>query len=169
MKILSSWGFTSDGWRGQKGEYWVLIQVLLIIGFFGLPSYRPAGFNIAAPTLYGVWGIAGIGGLSGIALLLRGLQDLGHNLTTLPYPKEDGQLVSSGSYRIVRHPLYSGLIFVTLSWAIYQLSLSHLLGVGIIFVFLNAKSTREESWLTQKYAEYTEYQQNTKKLIPGLY
>lgn len=169
MKLLSSWGFTTNGWRGQKGEYWVLIQILLLISFFALPEYRPTGLSISFPVLYGIWGIAAMGALLSIALLGWGVRDLGASLTPLPYPREDGQLVCSGSYRIVRHPLYSGLVFGTLSWAIYQISLTHLLGAGVIFLFLNAKAIREESWLSEKYPEYTEYRQKTKRLIPGVY
>lgn len=40
---------------------------------------------------------------------------------------------------------------------------------AILLIFLDIKARREETWLTQKYPEYTEYQQRVKKLIPGLY
>jgi protein-S-isoprenylcysteine O-methyltransferase Ste14 len=102
-------------------------------------------------------------------LIGKGLLDLGQNLTPLPYPKEDGQLVQSGIYSIVRHPLYTGLIALALSWSVFQVSLSHLLATAIVFTFFDAKSRREEAWLTQKYSDYAEYQQQVKKLIPGLY
>jgi protein-S-isoprenylcysteine O-methyltransferase Ste14 len=95
--------------------------------------------------------------------------DLGRSLTPLPYPREDGQLVQSGVYSIVRHPLYSGLIFAALSWAVFQFSLSHLVGAVILFIFFDAKARREEAWLSEKYQEYPNYQERVKKLIPGLY
>ncbi|MFB8789686.1 MAG: isoprenylcysteine carboxylmethyltransferase family protein [Potamolinea sp.] len=119
--------------------------------------------------LYLRWGISAVLGLGGSVLILKGLLDLGRNLTPLPYPKAQGTLVQSGVYGIVRHPLYSGLIFAAFSWAIFQLSLSHLLASAIAFIFFDVKARREEAWLTQKYPEYSEYQQRVKKLIPGLY
>jgi hypothetical protein len=42
MKFLSDWGFTREGWRsGERGEYLVLLQGVLLIGFVLLPVYRP--------------------------------------------------------------------------------------------------------------------------------
>lgn len=171
LKLLSNWGFTRQGWRrDERGEYLVLLQCALLIGFVFLPIYRPAEWNINSPILLSLrWTIAAVLGLGAFLLIGRGLIDLGQNLTPLPYPKDDGQLVRSGVYGTVRHPLYSGLICAALSWSILQLSLSHLIGVAILFVFLDAKARREEAWLTEKYPEYSQYQQQVKKLLPGLY
>jgi protein-S-isoprenylcysteine O-methyltransferase Ste14 len=171
MKLLSDWGFTPEGWRsGERGEYLVLLQGALLIGFVLLPVYRPVGWAIDSPALLSVrWGIAVALGLGASVLIIKGLLDLGRNLTPLPYPREDGQLVKSGVYSIVRHPLYSGLIFAAFSWVVFQLSLSHLIGAAILCAFFDAKARREEAWLSEKYPEYSDYQQKVKKLIPGVY
>lgn len=167
MKLLKEWGFTREGWRkGNRGEYLVLLQGVLLIGFIFLPVYQP--FSVTE-GLYWVWGVAALLGLGASTLIIKGLLDLGHNLTPLPYPKEDGQLVESGIYSLVRHPLYSGLILAAFGWAIFQLSLSHLIATVVFFLFFNLKATREETWLVQKYSKYAAYQQRVKKLIPGLY
>ena len=171
LKLLQDWGFTRQGWRsGERGEYLVLIQGALLIGFVLLPIYRPASWVIdSANLLYLCWGIAAALGLGACLLIGKGLLDLGGNLTPLPYPKENGQLVRSGVYSIVRHPLYSGLLFAALGWVVFQLSLSHLIAAAVLFAFFDAKARREEAWLAEKYPEYSEYQQRVKKLIPGLY
>ncbi len=171
MKLLSDWGFTRKGWRsGERGEYLVLLQGALLIGFILLPVYRPVGWHLNSPTLlYLRWGLAAALGLAGIVLILKGLLDLGRNLTPLPYPKADGQLVRSGVYGLVRHPLYSGLIFAAFSWVVFQFSLSHLIATAILFAFFDTKARREEAWLTEKYPEYSDYQQQVKRLIPGVY
>jgi protein-S-isoprenylcysteine O-methyltransferase Ste14 len=168
---LSEWGFTRQGWRnGERGEYLVLLQGILLIGFILLPVYRPVEFNSDFPAqLYLRWGVAAIFGLMALGLVIKGLLDLGHNLTPLPYPKDNGQLIQSGAYSIVRHPLYSGIIFAALSWVVFQFSLSHLIATAVLFAFFNAKASREETWLTQKYSEYSDYQQRVKRLIPGVY
>jgi protein-S-isoprenylcysteine O-methyltransferase Ste14 len=171
MKLLSDWGFTRKGWRsGERGEYLVLLQGALLIGFVLLPVYRPIEWTMDSPALlYLRWGVAAALGVGASALIFKGLLDLGRNLTPLPYPREDGELVRSGVYAIVRHPLYSGLIFAAFNWAIFQLSLSHLIATAILFIFLDAKARREEAWLSEKYPEYLEYKQRVKKLLPGLY
>jgi protein-S-isoprenylcysteine O-methyltransferase Ste14 len=171
MKILSNWGFTRKGWRSnERGEYLVLLQGALLIGFVLLPVYRPARWTIDSPgLLYLRWGIATALGLWACVLIIKGLLDLGSNLTPLPYPRDDGQLVQSGVYGIVRHPLYSGLIFAAFGWVVFQLSVSHLIATAILFIFFDVKARREEAWLSEKYPEYSEYRQRIKKLIPGLY
>ena len=40
---------------------------------------------------------------------------------------------------------------------------------GILFLFFDVKSHREEKWLASKYADYGHYQKRTRKLIPFLY
>lgn len=172
MKILTDWGFTREGWRsGQRGEYLVLLQGVLMAGFLVLPSYPLPGVNIAASPklLYLTWTLAGLLGLFATFLAIKGFLDLGRNLTPLPYPREDGELVQSGAYAIVRHPLYSGLILAAFAWSLFQFSLSHAIATAILFIFFEIKSSREEVWLVDKYPHYAEYQQQVKKLIPWIY
>jgi protein-S-isoprenylcysteine O-methyltransferase Ste14 len=171
MKLLSDWGFSLEGLRtGNKGEYWFIAQALLITIFPFLPVYRPTWLEInSSHLLYFTWGVVAVLALSALMFLGKGLIDLGKQLTPLPYPKEDGELVQTGIYSLVRHPLYSGLIFLTLSWAIFQMSLTHLFAILIIFIVLNAKASKEEAWLSEKFPEYTQYRQKVKKLIPWLY
>jgi len=169
MKFFTEWGFSSASWQGQRGEYWVLAQAVLILGFAILPVYRPSGISATPPGLYAAWAIATLLGLEALMLIAKGLLDLGANLTPLPHPKDGGQLVQTGIYGLVRHPLYGGLILAALGWAIYQISVTHLAGAIAGFMFFNAKADLEESWLTQKFSDYTDYQQRVKKLIPWLY
>ena len=168
MGLLRDWGFSEQSWRGQRGEYWVLLQVLLILGFVVLPVVRLSP-PPSPPGLYGLWAIATVCAGFGIVFLGKGVWDLGRNLTPLPYPREDGAFVQAGVYQVVRHPLYSGVIFVAIAWALYQWSLSHGLGGVVLFVFLDAKAQQEENWLTQKYPDYGTYRQHVKKLIPWVY
>ncbi|GAB4338018.1 MAG: isoprenylcysteine carboxylmethyltransferase family protein [Leptolyngbyaceae cyanobacterium] len=170
MKLFTDWGFKADSWQGRRGEYWVLAQGLLILGFALLPVYRPANWEIPKPPLiYGMWGVAAVLGLIGLVFFGKGLGDLGNSLTPLPHPREDGQLVQSGVYSLVRHPIYSGVIFVAIAWALYLFSLSHLVGACVLFLFFDAKARREEIWLAQTYPDYGDYRQRVKKFLPWLY
>ena len=171
MKILTDWGFTREGWRNNsRGEYLVLLQGALLAGFAILPVYQLPGLKIQSTQLLALtWSVASILGLGGLILIIKGLIDLGKNLTPLPYPIENGKLVQTGIYGIVRHPLYSGLILVALGWTLFQMSISHLIASAILIIFFEIKANREEAWLTQKYPDYSEYSQRVKKLIPGIY
>lgn len=168
--LLTDWGFTREGWRtGQHGEYWVVAQTLLLLGLLVLPVYRLPGIS---PTPL-AWAIAqggaiALGGLAAI-LLGKGVLDLGKSLTPLPYPKADGQLTQTGIYGLVRHPIYSGVVLLVVSLALFQLSVTHGLAAIAVLLFFNAKASREERWLTEKYADYPTYQTRVKKLIPWIY
>jgi protein-S-isoprenylcysteine O-methyltransferase Ste14 len=171
MKLLTDWGFTSEGWRNNsRGEYLVLLQGALLTAFTILPVYQLPGLKIQSThLLYIIWFMASILGLSALILIVKGLIDLGKNLTPLPYPIDNGELVQTGIYRIVRHPLYSGLILAAFGWTLWQMSLSHLIATAILLIFFDIKANREETWLTQKYPDYLEYRQRVKKIIPGIY
>jgi protein-S-isoprenylcysteine O-methyltransferase Ste14 len=171
MKILTDWGFTRQGWRNNsRGEYLVLLQGGLLTGFVILPVYQLPGLKIESSQLLALtWSVASILGLGGLILIIKALIDLGKNLTPLPYPLENGELVQTGIYGIVRHPLYGGLILAALGWTLFQMSLSHLIATAILIIFFDIKANREETWLTQKYPEYSDYQQRVKKIIPGIY
>lgn len=106
----------------------------------------------------------------GAAILVgKGLVDLGNNLTPLPYPRQDGQLVQSGVYGIVRHPLYSGITLAAKAYAIGQLSLSHFGAMLLLVAFFDFKANQEEIWLSERYPEYLNYRQRVKKLVPWIY
>ena len=170
-QLLTDWGFTREGWRNNsRGEYLVLLQLILLAGFTILPVYQLPGFKIQSTQLiYLTWFLASILSLIGLTFIIKGLIDLGENLTPLPYPINNGELVQTGIYGIVRHPLYSGGILTVLGWTIFQFSLSHLIATVILLIFFDIKSSREETWLSDKYPDYSEYRQRVKKLIPGIY
>ena len=171
MKLFSDWGFTRAGWKtGQRGEYWVVGQGILIAAFFVLPPFRLAGWSLPSePVKFLFWSLVALLSLAAVFLMGKGFLDLGQQLTPLPYPKDDGQLVQSGVYGLVRHPLYSGLILGGLAISLGLWSASHLALTLMLGLFLNAKASREEKWLTEKYPNYRDYQQQVKKLIPYLF
>ena len=170
MKLLSDWGITSDWWRGLRGEYWVIAQGVLLFCFAILPKDQPSFINIDSSVWhYASLGLTAVLGVWAVILLGRSLFDLGQNLTPLPHPRDDGQLVQTGIYSLVRHPLYSGVIFLAFTYASWQMSWLHFLGVIALFIFFDAKARKEEVWLTKKFPLYANYRISVKKLIPWVY
>lgn len=170
MNQLKDWGFSSHWWRGEKGEYWVLGQAILSLGFVLLPVYTPSGLNLFANHYPWItWAGTLTFGLVAAVLLIGGGLHLGENLTPLPHPKKDGQLVTTGIYGLVRHPLYGGVVFLAIAYSFWQWSLVHLIGVVVLFLFFELKARKEETWLRGKFSNYGDYQSQVKKLIPWLY
>jgi protein-S-isoprenylcysteine O-methyltransferase Ste14 len=170
MRLLSDWGITSEWWRGDRGEYWTIAQGVLLLVFVLIPPNRLSFIELDSSVWqYVSWILTVIFSILAIVFLGRSLFDLGRNLTPLPHPRDDGQLVKTGIYGIVRHPLYSGVIYLALAYASWQMSWRHLVGSIILFVFFDAKSRKEESWLTEKFPDYANYSISVKKLIPWIY
>ena len=72
MKLLSDWGFTTTSWQGQRGEYWVVGQAILLVGLGLLPAW-PVMAAPAAPLRAAVWAIAAGVAALGAVLLGKGL------------------------------------------------------------------------------------------------
>ena len=142
---------------------------------------RGGAFVVAQFVLLGLIGVSGARSkrrgsalglglmLAGLALGLRGGRALGRHLTPLPEPVPGGQLVTTGAYSVVRHPLYAALLLVGLGWGIYRDSGSALgltAGLGVLFHF---KANHEEAALERRFPQYAAYRARVKRFIPLLY
>jgi len=73
MNQFKEWGFSTQWWRGEKGEYWVLGQTVLSVGFVLLPVYPAIAQDHFSPIWkYADWGLTGIFGLIALLLLFSG-------------------------------------------------------------------------------------------------
>ncbi len=151
---------------GPRGEGWVALQVIL------LPSVALSGLITGgillgpAATLVSLVGLALM--VAGLALGSRGLLDLGRNLTPVPRPRDDAELVVTGVYALVRHPIYGGIIVTAFGWGLAAGSPFTLLLAGVVAVFFWLKSHREEAWLIDRYSGYAAYLTRTRRFIPWL-
>ncbi len=161
---------TTPWWQGKKGEYLVAIQFLILIIFIVLPVWNP-GDDALLKQHTGLIRLITLA-LCGItALVLGGLGS--HNLkkyvTPLPYPVDHSELVQTGIYSLVRHPLYSSQLVAGFGWTVYTLSVSHFILLTAAFFFFNYKAGKEEGWLTERHPEYREYSRRVRKFIPWIY
>ena len=104
---------------GARGEWYVVIQGLL----FALVVFGPASvaglpaWPIGSTVLFRVSGLALI--VLGLVVAVFAAWNLGRSLTPLPYPKKDAELVTTGLFGYVRHPIYFGVILLAFGWSIY--------------------------------------------------
>lgn len=156
-------------WKGQRGEWYVVAQTgLIALLAFGPPSWPGAPALSASDAEWGRWPGALLM-LAGIGLCLAAALNLGRNLTPLPHPKDDAELTTHGAYRLVRHPIYGGLIIAAFGWALWRDGLLTLGYALLLFAFFDIKSRREERWLMDKFPGYAHYRQRVRKLIPFIY
>jgi protein-S-isoprenylcysteine O-methyltransferase Ste14 len=151
---------------GPRGEGWFAAQIVLFGVIFvaaGLGPQWGAGVRSATTAL----GLL-LGALGGL-LVLRGFVDLRENLTPFPRPLERGRLVDTGSYSLVRHPIYGGLVIGAAGWSLSVASLPALAATVLLLGFFTLKSGREEVWLAEAYPGYDAYRTRTRRMIPWVY
>jgi protein-S-isoprenylcysteine O-methyltransferase Ste14 len=153
--------------KGSGIGFVVVQAVLLGILFFG-PSHLNSDISIATPNGLLLWLGYGIFILGTVIALIAAI-NLGKNLTPLPRPKENAELIEGGLYRFVRHPIYFGVIVLSIGWGLIQQSTLVWLYVVIIVIFFDIKSRKEEEWLQAKFSAYADYQGRVRKLIPWVY
>lgn len=159
----------SPWWKGERGEWYVVAQFIFFGLIFAAPLWTRSWSGWSAPwdTVGQVAGAAliGLGGL----LAVWGLLSLGNNLAAVPHPKDDATLVEHGPYKVVRHPIYSGIILGALGWGLFMNSWLTILLALLLFLFFDIKSRREEKALSTRFSAYAGYQQRVRKLLPYLY
>jgi protein-S-isoprenylcysteine O-methyltransferase Ste14 len=108
--------------------------------------------------------------VAGAALVLRSRMELGPAWSLVPMADQATGLVTTGPYRLVRHPIYLGLSMLAMGEALAFASWPALLVVlaGIVPTFL-WRSSAEEKLLTATLGErYARYRKQAKMIIPGL-
>lgn len=104
----------------------------------------------------------------GLALAIWARHHLGRNWGLPMSRKNEPELVTSGPYRLVRHPIYTGLLLALLGSAL-TVSLIGLVLVLIAGAYFSYAASVEEKNLAASMPEtYRAYRARTKMLIPYL-
>ena len=140
----------------------LLVIVLLLVR---LGAFRGGGLSTDPPR-------AGLG----FALLAVGLGlavwarvHIGHNWGTPMTQKNEPELVTSGPYSLVRHPIYSGILVAGVGTAV-ALSWTGLIPVVLAGIYFIYSATVEERHLTRLFpGSYTAYKGSTTMLVPFVF
>ena len=156
---------------GPRGEGWLALQLVLIVLITVAGFLPPSNYELDAPDADPVRIpgrivlLAGLGLIAWSSTILRARG----SFAALPRPRSSGVLVESGPYRLVRHPLYAGLVLTGIGAGLIRLSWLEFVLTGALFVVLDLKRRREEGWLLERYPGYAAYRRRTKALIPFVY
>lgn len=148
----------------QYIDRWVIAQFALIAAIAIVTPFT----RIHLPLW--LWWLGFIVLLEGVGMFHIAVFNLGWNATMAVTPKEDGELIETGLYGIVRHPMYGGAIMIALGWSLFWGTWAGLLLSIVLIFFLNAKAEAEEELLLKKFPAYEIYKKRViKKLIPYVY
>ncbi|HEY1511669.1 MAG TPA: isoprenylcysteine carboxylmethyltransferase family protein [Solirubrobacteraceae bacterium] len=138
-------------------------SVLLAVAFVLLRVLDPGGLAVQSPVVQAVGVIALLTGL-GLAVWAR--IHLGRNWGMPMTEKDEPELVVTGPYRYVRHPIYSGILLAILGTALAT-NLYWLIAAALLGIYFVYSASVEERLLTASLAsQYKCYQAKTKMLIP---
>jgi protein-S-isoprenylcysteine O-methyltransferase Ste14 len=134
------------------------LSVVLVIRVF-----RGGSLAVHSPVLGAIGAVVFA---SGIALAIWARLHLGRNWGMPMTQKAEPELVTSGPYRFVRHPIYTGLLAGLLGTALAN----NLIGVIIVVVlgayFYYAASVEEKNLTATFPTAYPAYRTSTRMLIP---
>jgi protein-S-isoprenylcysteine O-methyltransferase Ste14 len=95
---------------------------------------------------------------------------LGHRFSGLVAIQPGHTLVTTGLYRVIRHPNYLGMLVNSLGWALAFRSGVRVLLTALLIPPLVARIRAEEKLLHSQFGdEYAVYRRRTSRLIPGVY
>jgi protein-S-isoprenylcysteine O-methyltransferase Ste14 len=94
---------------------------------------------------------------------------LGRNWSGIVTVKEGHALIRSGPYQAIRHPIYSGLLLAVIGTAAAIGEWRGILAVICVLIGFLRKIQIEEKRMSENFAEYAQYRQQTAALIPLLY
>lgn len=136
----------------------LILPIPLPLGFLGEPIF-PGG-----PVNH--WAGAAVVA-AGLAFTVWARVHLGRNWSATVTVKKDHELIRSGPYRFVRHPIYSGALLAFAGTSLARGDWRGPLAVLILFAALWRKLQHEERWMAEAFGEdYAEYRSKVCALIP---
>lgn len=149
-----------------RGGGWVIAQfalIALVLAAVVVPPGWPEGARGA---------LSGLGALLAVcggALAVWAARSLGPALTPFPRPAAAGELVETGPYRFVRHPIYAGGILFFAGWSLYAGPVALALTVALSVLWA-LKAGVEERQLVAHYPAYAAFCHRVRRrLVPGVY
>lgn len=180
LAFLLYWGISAVGVKKnikQKGEWAkgaalrLAFAAALVLLFIYRPELIGGIFRRPENNLFG--GIIGVIGAvfcaAGVALAIWARRHLGKNWSAYPTLKENHELITSGPYRFVRHPIYTGLLLALLGSALALGSFWVIFFIAVCLVFVNRIFVEERLMLREFPDSYPEYRRRTKALIPFIW
>ena len=144
------------------------LTFVIVIALLSIP-------RLPLPWLYrGLWpsniwsfGIGAAVTVGGLLFAIWARQHLGSNWSSAVTIKQDHELITTGPYAVVRHPIYTGILTGFLGTAIALTQVRGVVGFVLIFIVLWAKLRIEEDWMRSQFGEtYANYVHQTAALVP---
>lgn len=146
--------------------------ILLILAFYFLfrPEAHYAWLGARFVPAIAAWQWLGVAlTVAGTAVAIWARWHLGSNWSGVVTLKEDHELIRTGPYRAIRHPIYTGILIGLLGTSITIGEVRGLTAVVIGWLSFYVKARREESFLAEEFGPaFAEHQRQTGMFLPKL-
>jgi protein-S-isoprenylcysteine O-methyltransferase Ste14 len=158
----------AGGKRDRRSQLGIAIQSLGI-AIVALGPVRPTLAPLSVPAVVGTAAVLVLMG-GAIGLFAASSRELGRNWSLVARMRDDHQLVRTGPYARVRHPIYLGMLLFLLAFAVGLGHWAELVIALPVFLAGTAIRTRlEDGLLEQQFGEeFRDYRSATPALIPRI-
>lgn len=154
--------------RIQRLRYSVLLVFAYLLLIEGARLPFPFNLRVIPPTAPIAW--------VGVALCVAGLGfafwarfTIGRNWSGVISLKKEHELIQNGPYRLVRHPIYTGLLAMLSGTVLVLGRVAGIISLSLAFLSFWIKLGEEEQLMLKQFSEgYRAYQRRVKRLIPFL-
>jgi protein-S-isoprenylcysteine O-methyltransferase Ste14 len=145
----------NDGSMAMRSVVIVTLQLGLIAAIavpFGAAGWNhAASMLVAAGVALGIWAVTA---------------NRPGNFNIRPEPKSGGQLVQTGPYRYIRHPMYSALMLAMLGLCIGYATPWRWAALVALAIVIVVKAGLEETAMAARHADYADYARSTRRFVP---
>ena len=159
--------------REREGKLSMILRLTLffsmipLLMLYVINPYWMTWFMLSFPT-WSRWIGVGLGIVS-LLLLVWVQQSLGKHWSTDLQLRKQHTLVTSGPYRLVRHPMYTAIFTLLIAFSLVSANWLIVLPCIVGFVVIYARINKEETMMIEQFGDkYRDYMKHTGRLLPRL-
>jgi protein-S-isoprenylcysteine O-methyltransferase Ste14 len=150
----------------QRLSYVVPLWLMWMLLFRGSAQFPWLNIRFVPDTAATAWTGTALTA-AGIAIACWARYHLGENWSGTVTLKENHELIRTGPYRNIRHPIYTGILLALLGTAIAVGEVRAIIALAIAYASFYTKARREESFLAKEFgAKFTDHQHHTGMFLP---